>query len=218
MTAQGQLYAMLGAWAVLMYGILVSATRSMSAPLVLPPLAVLAASPLLILALAVAVEHRAPSELFDLRKQAWSFTIGDTFVLTTAMVYATKGWRLLLPQEGWYRSWWWPVVAGLVGLLAGTAFHKWDSGNYRRVGAEALLKSPTKIAHDFVAYPVLFGAVICLGVPLVVYAIKTHWTMLPTAFTVCLGIWVILVVVDGLRKLNVFDFHSAWDAVRFSRL
>lgn len=203
MTRQYSMYVGLGMWAVLMFGLLVASVRDGSPTRSVA--FVILASPALLAALAVFVEERQLGELVDLRSGSWSFMIGDTFVLTSAVAFAALAWRAI-PREGWQVSWWWTAICGLIGFGAGTLFHWWDGGNYASVGATEQVLSPTKLAHDFVAYPVLFGALLCVGVPLLF-----NWSWHTSAVLGCVVLWMVLAVCDGLRGLSPFDMHPAWD-------
>jgi hypothetical protein len=207
MTKQYWMYTGLALWALLMYIFLVQGVRS-GRPVVSVS-AVLLASPLLLAFLAVAVEGRQLGELVSLKDGAWSFLIGDTFVLTSAVAFAAVGWRTI-PQEGWYVSWWWTALSAIIGLVAGWRFHVWDGTNYIKDGAANRLLSPTKIAHDFVAYPVLFGALICIGIPLLM-----HWSDHTWLVLACIVVWIGLVVRDGIVSPSPFKLHPGWDPVNF---
>lgn len=202
------MYVCLAIWALLMFTMLVKSVRDGNAFIAVT--CVLLASPILLAILAVEVEGRQLNELVSLRHGAWSFLIGDTLVLTSAVAFAALGWRSI-SHEGWIVSWWWTMSCALIGLGAGALFHKWEIGKYMREGAGDRLLSPTKLAHDFVAYPVLFGALTCIGIPLLMHRSWHSWAAL-----VCvIIIWGGLAVCDGLRGLSPLELHPGWDATDF---
>lgn len=201
------MYGAFGLWAILLFGVIVASVRAGNP--VYPTIAVFMASPMLLAGLAVFLEDRNLGALANLKNGSWSFLIGDTLVLTSATVFAALAWRSI-PHEGWIVSRWWTVGSALIGLLAGAAFHYWDGKGYIAAGASNRLLSPTKIAHDFVACPVLFGALVCIGIPLLL-----NWSWHTWAVLVCVGVWLALVACDGLRGLNVFELHPGWNPILF---
>jgi len=180
-------------------------------------LLVLTTSPQLLAFLAFTLEGRLLSELFDVRHQAWSFMFGDTFVLTTAFAVCAVGWAHV-PADSMFRSGGWMLIALVIGSIAGFAFHAWDTGNYVKEGAGAVISSPTKLAHDFVAYPVLFGSLVCVGIPVLV-----HWSNASWWLILCLVAQIGLMVLDTLRATHPdwsihfgpFDLHPKWDTMHF---
>lgn len=207
MSYQMGLYIVFGLYGPLMYWLLVMNVQRGES--LIAPLVVLFVSPILLTFLAVAVEGRTLSELFDPSKQSWAFMFGDSLALTAAAAIAALAWPRI-PQRSWFAGWWWVDISALVGLAAGIRFHLADSTGYRAVGAGLLLDSPTKIAHDLVTYPVLFGALLCVGLPLLRYRSWHTW-----AFLLCILVWVGLGVADGQRGLNPFDLHPAWNTQEF---
>lgn len=178
-------------YAVLVYGLLVwSVQGGEPTP---AGMCALAASPLLLLTLRVVREKGQPGKLVDLKKGSWSFQLGDTFVLTTALILCALAWQVI-PRSPLFMSWQWVLGSLLLGFIAGWAFHKWDGGNYKRDGVERALNSSTKLAHDHVAYPVLLGALVCVGWPALF-----HWNDYSWAIVICLGIHIILMIADAIR-------------------
>jgi len=187
----------------------------------MPPLVVLLASPILLASLALTLEGRGFS-IFDLGRQSWAFAIGDSLALTTAFALAALAWRKM-PADHWSRSPSWIVASLAIGLLAGAGFHALDTKGYRVVGAGQALLSPTKLAHDFVTYPVLFGGLVCVGVPLL--AVWGWWSWYVMSILICVLVWATLVAADvtrgnlwtapGVYRLDPKWLHPAWDAQRF---
>ncbi len=192
----------LAIYAIAIFGLLVwsvQAGRTYAAPVM-----VLLASPVLIAGLAIFVEKRPIAGLVDFRHGSWSFLVGDMFVLTTAVVICALAWRDI--PRGFYVSWQWILLSAALGTAAGIAFHWWDGKNYVSDGFGLSLNSPTKLAHDFVAYPVLFGGLVCVGVPLL-----SNWSWHTWAVLGCVVIWVVLVLADILRGLSPLNLHPPWD-------
>lgn len=146
------------------------------------------------------------ARVFSHRRQSHAFLYGDLIMLpfafaTVAHAYATTdaGW-LNLPT-------WWILVSGFVGLLGGALFHfALEAPAYTEAGYRAELKSPSKIYHDFVVYPVLLGSLLCTGGRLL--RIEEHglafwrWNYSAHVWVVlaCVAVWGILgTVVDGRR-------------------
>lgn len=204
---QEVLYVLLALFGLVLYVSLVGfAVRgeAMGAPCM-----VILASPLGLLVVAAALEMRTPPEVINFQTGSWSLMIGDTFVLTTAAAVAALSWRKA-PVKSPRIAVWWVVLCAFIGLAAGIGFHLLDGVGYRAVGAEALLNSPTKLFHDFVSYPVLFGGLLCVGLPVLRRKSWHRWVLLG-----CIAAWAVLVGLDISRGLNPFDLHPAWDADSF---
>ncbi len=150
--------------------------------------------------------------VFDLKNGSWAFLIGDTVVIPMAMLFALKGW-VGQDQSYWSESYIWLATTFAAGLLAGTIFHLLDGIGYKAKGAAAALSSPTKLAHDFVAYPVLCGGLVYGGVPLLF-----QWSIWSTLCLGCVVVWLLLAVCDALRGLDPKKLHPAWDKVAFVAL
>jgi len=208
-------FAALFGYTILMYLFLTMSVRG--GAWVMSVIFVLLSSPVLLAVLAFTLEGRPLSALFDVRHQGWSFMFGDTFVLTTALALCAVGWAHV-PEDSMFRSPNWVLIALFLGMAAGFAFHAWDGSNYIHDGAGMVLNSPTKLAHDFVAYPVLFGSLVCVGVP-----ILAHWSGASWWLLLCLLAQIGLMVLDTLRAMHPewsihfgpFDLHPKWDAVNF---
>ena len=179
------------AYALGIYGLLVWSVQKSIAWLAV--VAALVASPLLLLALRLTLERASDLPLIDLVRGSWSFQLGDTFVLTTAFAVCALAYRFI-PHEDRFVSWQWIVGCFVVGLIFGMAFHFVEIGNYTRDGAELALNSPTKRAHDFVAYPVLLGAMIAVGWP-----VLKQWNGYSKVLLACLVVHALLMGVDAYR-------------------
>ena len=162
------------------------------------------------------VENGSVREMFDVQLQSWTFLFGDVFALPFAAAMATLGWQSLDKVGGhWYTSHLWLGAAAVIGILAGVGFHLLDSAAYRAAGAEVSLNTPTKLFHDFGAYPVLFGAIVCVGLPLLVRTVDSsfpwvQFNIQPYAYwmLVGLGAWFALGILDGLvQKPQPANMH-----------
>lgn len=164
-------------------------------------------SPVAMLVLRLVLEGGRPSGMLDLRTQSWAFLVGDTIFLPLALVFAALGQRVLATNStdpSWYRSIWWLVASLAIGLVAAYVFRNvLDAPNYVSAGAADLLQSPTKIWHDLVVYPAIAGGLVYLATPLVIHDFSGFgWVVVA-----CLGGWLALGVLDGLRGLNPRDLH-----------
>lgn len=199
------LYGSLVAW---LTGLWVILAVNVNRPVVLVVTAWLA-SPLLLLFLRLTME-KPFGGLFALRTQSWAFLFGDTLWLPLAFGLAAVGYRLV-PEGSFFRSWVWLAACIAMGLVAGTVFHALDTSAYSNAGAELALLSPTKLAHDFVAYPFLFGGLLYVGLPVTVHNFRGYG--LPVLLLI--GMWGLMGFFDAQRGLNPLDLHPRWDAVRF---
>lgn len=149
--------------------------------------------------------------MFDLRKGSWAYLIGDTVVLPAGAVALVYGWNDQNSVEwGLSLS---LLLCLLAGIVAGSVFHILDSRFYVEQGAEDALKCPTKIAHDFCAYPVLFGGLLYGLIPLIQ---NWNWSWYSYAVIACGAIWLMLGGCDLYRKLLVSDLHVRWNEKLFS--
>jgi hypothetical protein len=203
----------LALYALVVYGLLVWSVHGG-----MPALAVvwaLFASPLLLLALRWTMEEGRLGYV-DLRRGSWSFQLGDTFVLTSAFAVAALAW-LSIPKAGFFLSWQWVLGSLAIGLVAGILFHAMDTVNYTNDGVERALNSPTKLAHDFVAYPVLLGGLVCVGVPVLCHWGELSWQ--PWVLVALLVIQLVLMGADAYRGIKgimrPLFLHPFWDPVRF---
>lgn len=105
--------------------------------------------------------------VFSHEKQAWSFIYGDLILLPLAFSAAADKWSQVSDRSGLTPVWW--LVCLALGCVAGASFHyKLDKPGYTKLGYVASLNSPTKLFHDFVSYPVLFGGLLFVYGPLVI--------------------------------------------------
>lgn len=201
------MYVGLGGWLVLLWALVVWQRTN---PLALV-LVALAASPLLLLALRVTLECGKPPGLFDPSRASWAFLFGDVLWLPLAMAACAYGQRNL-PEQGWFRDWWWLPLCILLGIGAGLAFHfLMDQPAYVQAGWGQALYSPTKVAHDFVSYPLLLGALAWLGVPVLVHDFR--WTGAIALVGVLL--WGAMDARDATRPPRPQELHPQWDATEF---
>ena len=204
------LYVGLTIWMLALYCAIVLTTRI--GLWVFPVVCVLLASPVLLYFLATKLELRNWQDILNPKHGSWAFLFGDTFVITLGIGISAYSWRRL-PRDGWHCSWQWSVFCLAAGLAAGYAFHLLDRGNYVGAGIPFAVFSPTKIAHDGVAYPVLFGGLLFSGWPVVV----KQWDM-GRWVVVCVAVWILLCICDMLRGLDPTKLHIEWDTVRFRPL
>ena len=171
----------------------------------------LLASPILLFVLRVFLEDWQPKGLFDPATQSWAFLFGDALWLPMAFAAAAYGQRSV-PQDSTFRSGWWLAVSVVAGVAAGVVFHKMDQAVYVTAGYGQALLSPTKLAHDFVAYPLLFGGLQFLGVPVLVH--HFWWTGMVALAGVLL--WGAMGVHDMVKPLNPAHLHPKWSTQDFS--
>lgn len=173
-------------------------------------------SPVIMLVMRIVFEKGKPKGLFHPSTQSWMFLFGDTIFLPFAFGAAAFGWRKLDTSGGqWYTTWWWMLVSAGVGVIAGMLFHRADITNYTRQGMELALSSPTKWAHDFVAYPVLFGGLLALGVPVIFSSLLKPYGIL---ILVGIVLWGLMGVRDAgliLSPLKAVNLHPKWDRFWF---
>lgn len=174
-----------------------------------------AVSPGIILVLGGTFEQRSVWGLLDFDRQSWAVLIGDTFMLPLAAAMAALAWKR---QQTIFTRWQLSLGRGLlffiVGIVAGFTFHTWDSIiNYIPAGAGDVVDSPTKVWHDLVAYPVLFGALLYGGIP-VVFRRRATWHR--WVIVACSVVWLAMVIRDTFwGRLDPNWLHPAWDAVNF---
>lgn len=159
-------------------------------------------------------ENRSLWPLLDLGNTAWSLVIGDVLLLPMAAACAAKA-NQLRPQFGtpivttqfsrWLdsRRCWWQCLA--IGLAVGLLFHVNDSNGYIHAGFAALVASLTKLFHDLVIYPVLFGGLLHAAFSTFTYGRGSSWRWMFLAC--CLG-WLVLAIADANRGLSPGLFHA----------
>lgn len=170
----------------------------------------LCASPLLAIILRMTLEKGTPKGQLDPRTQSWMFLFGDTIFLPFAFGAAMLGWHKLNMSDQWHTGWLWMSASAGIGIVAGVIFHHLDVAPYTKQGMGRALNSPTKIAHDFVAYPVLFAGLVYLGVPVIFGS-----TFAPYGILTLVG--VVLWGAAGMHDQNLLarDLHPNWDAENF---
>lgn len=139
-------------------------------------IAALLASTIPIALLASLMEHRSLIQIVaHYQDQSFAFLFGDLIFLPFAAAMAALAWRQI-PNEGWRVSWQWTLASALIGLAAGLTFrYLMDKPNYATADAMGSFEAPTKLLHDFCAYPVLFGGLVCVGIPLFINVVNSRW-------------------------------------------
>lgn len=173
-----------------------------------------------LLSVMVMFEGRSLAQAANLATLPWSLAIGDLIIIPVAAAVAAHGhetWSsyLAYPTRSPRVSWTvWTVTWWVVGLAIGALFYfVIDGPNYAAVGRSSALLSPTKLAHDFVVMPALWGGMWCAGLPLL--GRKSCHRLVLVA---CFVLWATLVVIDGQRGLDLSQLHPLWDAVHFHSL
>ncbi len=203
-------------WALFAYLVLVeSYWLGREFPIVASVLAVFAmyvASPIAMWHSAVAYEYRTFREVFDLKIGAWSFLIGELVVWPVAAVFTVVGWHEAVPAHSTQSR---PLLLGClgIGVALGGLFHFVNGRGYRSVGAQEALDSPTKITHDFCAYPVLSGGLIYGAIPLV-----QDWGWYSWAIGSCVIVWFVLCARDVIAGLDPKLLHPRWSGKLFRKL
>ena len=211
MSKQALMYVMFGVAALLAYAVgvaLIVSPRSATWLLLTLPIVV---SPGAMALLRLKVERVPLDTAASPRTQSWAFMFGDSIFLPTALFAIGMGHHHV--PAGFFTGWLWTLLALVIGAGAGLGFHVMDSGGYRSTGAADALVAPTKIWHDFVVYPVLFGLLLMGGVPMLLPNAWSPWTIV--ALTGILGWLVLGLVCDQKRSLNPLDMHPRWDARGF---
>jgi hypothetical protein len=198
--------------------------------------------------MAVVIEGRSLSQVADLNLLPWSLAIGDTFIIPLAAGIAAhfykyhaldKPWPLRGPrrlsESHWLRrflrsiepSWaTWMILWFCVGLLVGVLFYfRIDGPAYELAGRTRALLSPSKLMHDFVVLPALWGAMFCACLPILRHRNGCGCLLAPRnknwhrwALVACFIGWAVLVANDGQRGLDLTQLHPLWDAVNFRQV
>lgn len=187
------------------------------------------ASPILFLTWAILLESKSVQDggrgetfpavfwsVFSHKKQAWSFLYGDTILLPFAFLIVADKWGQIGDRSSMTPSWWWWLSLAL-GIAAGAGFHyKVDKPGYTQRGYAASLHSPTKLFHDFVSYPVLFGGLLYSFGPLFI----TSWFNLHTILVLVLvAVWFCLgAKLDNDRANELVPWGHPlhkWDSLAF---
>lgn len=191
----------------------------------------LSASALLLPTLAVLLEGRSLGSVLNPRTQSWAFLFGDFIFLPLAAALLALAWGYIVMPDLRDTRWIaWIAGSTLLGLAAGAAFHWMDAKTYRAHGAGLALDSPTKLAHDFVSYPVLFGGLFCVGVPLLmkIAAACIRVTFADGSFGVqpamalqvglalgAVALWGLMGWFDVKNGLDPKNLHPAWSVSEF---
>lgn len=171
----------------------------------------LLSSPLLLLFLRMFVEDGRPKGLFNPATQSWAFFFGDVLWLPLAFAAAAFGQRFV-PDDSWFRTSWWLGVCVVVGGIAGIVFHKLDQAAYVTAGHGQAVMSPSKLAHDFVSYPLLFGGLLFLAVPVVIH----HFVWAGAISVAGVLLWGAMGARDMSSPPRPQDMHPKWDTRHFS--
>lgn len=201
-------------YAVSMYGLLAASIRY-GRPLA-AALCCWFASPVPLAVVAIGMERRDVTHLFDPTVQSWAFMFGDTVFLPFMAAMLALGWRRLGPWPGpggayrsvkrrWYLTWYWWGGCLVAGVLASSAFHWVDSVNY----TASALYSPAKLMHDFCAYSVLSGGLLFGLVPVLANRRLRRYGMLAMlGFTFWLGAGI---ADNTFHKLDGRNLHVEYD-------
>ena len=156
----------------------------------------------------VVIEGRSLVQVIDLHQLPWSLAIGDPLLIPLAAIVAASAYRRRWQSSDW-AVWMW--LWWLIGLAAGLLFYfVLDGPAYVAVGRSDALLSPTKLLHDWVVIPDLWGGMLCACLPLLRCASWHRYVLVA-----CFVGWASLVVVDGQRGLDLTQLHPLWDAVHF---
>lgn len=151
--------------------------------------------------------------VFSPKGQAYSFLIGDFLLLPGALAVAAINWQETSNQVD-LSIWWW-LACLLVGVVIGFGWHfKLEKPGYEQAGFAANLNSPTKLFHDFVSYPVLFGGIMFVFVPMFFHIEWNFIADLPVILiSLAIIIWFVLgAVVDSRRAKRLMPWgHPKYD-------
>jgi hypothetical protein len=144
--------------------------------------------------------------IFNPRKQSWAFMFGDTFLLSYAMIFLTRGWQSV-PSDSVFHSMEWAVMSLVLGCLLSVAFRMFDRKRYIKAGVKDALYTLTKLWHDFGVFPVLLSLLLFMGLPQLFLA-RSGDTVVGSLAV--LG-FIALCAADGMRDkrgtLNAADQH-----------
>lgn len=208
------MYAGFAFMMVVMFGIGTELFKGFPAfvPAILPIVVSIVGMP----AIRLVVEGTGMNGMFNPKTQSWAFMFGDLLSLPVALFCVAMA-REKTELSSWTVAPWWYVIAALIGIAAGSVFHfVMDTRAYRKQHAERALVSPTKIWHDFVVYPVLFGVLIWAGAPLLLSS-PQDWSVWTWAALAAIVSWFVLgMVCDGKRQPRAYDMHPAWSTRQFA--
>lgn len=198
----GLLYFQLVLWVGLM--------SSRDRPFVAAAVALLA-SPLLLLILRRWFEGGHPTGLLHPRTQSWAFLFG-VIAIAVAFGIAAYGHQSVPADSRFHTTWYW-LVCVLIGMVAGATFHYgMELKAYAEARHGAALASPTKLAHDFVSYPLLLGGLLYVWIPVLVYQFR--WT--GASVLACVVVWAAMIIRDALHPPEPANLHPKWDPRKFS--
>lgn len=162
-------------------------------------------SPIALIVVGWQIEHRDPSELVSVAKQAWSLLIGDVVPLPLAVLMLIIGWRKLNDVKAWYYRYEWTYSSLVFGAMIGALFHRLNAAGY----PPAARVSPTMELHDFVSVSVIV-AILSFGiVPVAVHRHTRRYAIYAGCFIL---LWVALVIGDNtLRHLVLSNMHIGFD-------
>lgn len=174
-------------------------------------------SPLLLFVLRHTMERGVPGGIFNPKTQSWAFLFGDWIFLPVSLAALAWGAHEWYHEAGFgfvtYDSDGWQRICMALGMVAGFLFNVMDRKVYAKAGAHDAIFSPSKIAHDFVAYPVFVASLLYLAVPLL--GVLNEARPAFAAGLVGLVLWGVMGVCDVKRQLHPFNLHPAWDGVKF---
>jgi hypothetical protein len=171
---------------------------------------VAAASSYTVMAVARNIIEGSDLPLFDLKHGSWAFLIGDAGLGLAVMAGSYTRNSHHWDNSSWGSSTTWAAVALIVGYGMGLGFHYvLDKGGYTKVRADALLYSPSKMAHDFVTYPALAGAMVYICVPVAFSSIWRYNTG-PYLMMLAFLVWIVGVAHDA-SGLDVWKLHPVYD-------
>lgn len=190
--------------------------------LVLTVLVAWLASPILFLVIAFVCERdvngrgatvgQVFKSVFSLKTQAWSFIFGDLLFLPFALAVAANNWYETNNRVD-FSLWWWWFLSLLIGVATGFGWHASEKKGYESSGFGDNLNSPTKLFHDFVSYPVLFGGIVFAFVPMLFHIQWDFIADLPVVLVILsLVAWAGLGVADTLRAKTCSPWgHPKYD-------
>lgn len=107
--------------------------------------------------------------------QSYAFLFGDTIFLPFAAAMAALAWRQTPAlRDSWAASWQWTAASAVLGIAAGFVFRHINDAKVYLPQAAGSFNAPTKLFHDWGTYPVLFGGLVCVGIPLIVKVVDTQ--------------------------------------------
>lgn len=169
-------------------------------------------SPVAMVILRTRIERLPIGTAGDPRTQSWAYLFGDSIFLPIALLAVGMGYQNV--SNGFFTSTLWILASLLIGAAAGTGFHVVDGRGYRNAGAQKALLAPTKLWHDYVVYPVLFGLLFMGGLPQLLPSAWSLWTLVTLGGIVG---WAVLgLYFDQKRTINPLDLHPRWNSQQFA--